>query len=213
MRAVLFDLDGTLADTRAGIVSALTSAIDGIGPSGGIFLGRIRIGPPLLDTIRLAAPDASPQQVESIARAFSSVYDAGACCECRAYPGIQPLVESICGLGLICGVVTNKREAPARTILVHLHLMPRLALVIGPDSRSPRFSSKCEALLSACTRLGLNPDEVLYVGDTDQDRLASTAAGMSFIGAGWGGYDDPVTGPAVARTPEDVLTAIRSASP
>ncbi len=181
MRAVLWDLDGTLVDSAADIAAAVDRMLVRTGrPALGEAVVRGFIGDgarKLVDRCVAAAgsaPDAADLPV------FLEEYGAGLVVHTRTYPGISELLARV---GAPQALVTNKPEALSRRMLDALGLARHFPVVIGGDTLPVRKPDP-EPLRRALRDLGA-PDGVL-VGDGPADVGAARAAGIPLIGVGWG---------------------------
>jgi phosphoglycolate phosphatase len=208
-RAVLFDLDGTLADTApdlAAAVNLMRSArglaavpyeqLRPVASAGarGLIGAAFGIGPD--------APEFAAMRVE-----FLDNYAAAIAIHTRLFDGIREMLNGIEQAGLQWGIVTNK---PARftDALVPLIGLGDAACVISGDT-TPHAKPHPQPLLEAASRIGLASEACWYVGDDLRDIQAGRAASMATIGAGWGycGNVDPVTweADALAAHPRQLL--------
>ena len=83
-------------------------------------------------------------------------------------------------------VVTNKPRLPTNRILTRLELQPYFVEVVSPDSRTPRFETKTEAISYLLGKFGLGPEKTVYFGDTVEDYQSAKTCGVSFIGLQFG---------------------------
>lgn len=194
-RRLLFDLDGTLTDPRAGIVRSFRYALDRLrvpaptDPELSKF-----IGPPLRDSFSqlLGARNAS-LQADAIAlyrERFSSV----GMFENAVYPGISDALRTLASLGRQLLVVTSKPTAFARPILEHFELAEYFTAIHGSELSGER-SDKSELLAHVLRTHGIRPQEALMIGDRMHDVLAAKRNGVPAIGVLWGyGDRDELTG-------------------
>jgi len=197
IRAVLFDLDGTLADTApdmARTVNAMREAR--------------RLPPVSIDVVRPhvskgargmigAAFGVGPEdaQFPAMREEFLAVYADNLCVDTRLFPEMDELLGRLEDGGLAWGVVTNKFEHLARSVIDGLGLASRAAVLVGGDTCA-RAKPFPDPLLHAAERLALKPASILYVGDDERDIQAARAAGMPVVAAGYGYLGD---GPDPAR--------------
>jgi phosphoglycolate phosphatase len=211
VRAVLFDLDGTLADTAPDLARALNRLLveRGLAPvppeatrahtsAGARGLLSVSLG--------LAPGDAGYAELRERVLDF---YEEGLCIETRLFDGIPALLAELQGRGLRWGVVTNKAKRFTEPLMRLLDPEQRAACVVSGDS-TPRLKPHPDSLLHAAASLALPPAECLYVGDDLRDVQAARAAGMGVLAAGWGYLGDagaPATWGAdtVIDHPLDVL--------
>jgi 2-phosphoglycolate phosphatase len=194
IKAVLFDLDGTFADTASDLASAINvmrrarrlpdlplSATRPVSSHGarGLLNAGFGIGP--------EHPDYRAMREE-----FLALYERDICRETRLFPGIGELLDAIEGRGLRWGIVTNKAERLARLLLEELGMSARAACIIGGDS-TPNLKPHPGPLLAACGVIGEEARACIYVGDDRRDVEAARAAGMRPVAVDWG-YHHPEQG-------------------
>jgi phosphoglycolate phosphatase len=199
VRAVLFDLDGTLLDTAADITHALSCAL---AEQGLPTLARSEVseligrGVPalierVLERFGAAARTADAARLlERFHHHYQRLHQRGEI-QTRVYPGVARGVEALHALGLKLAVVTNKPRTMAIELLVRLGLDQRIALVVGGDSGLPRKPHP-QPLLSACELLGVPPVQALMVGDSHIDVLAARAARLAAVVCVPYGYNEGV---------------------
>ena len=187
IKAVLFDLDGTLADTAPDLTYALnrvrglrglpplplaaTRPVASQGARGLIGAGfSIHPGDPGYDALR---------------DEFLAVYAENLCRETRLFTGIPELLDRLEARALPWGVVTNKAERFTLPLLDLLKVRGRSACVIGGDTTG-KIKPHPEPLLAASRAIGLAPQSCIYLGDDRRDVEAGQAAGMKTAIAKWG---------------------------
>lgn len=192
-RAILFDLDGTLADTAPDLGRALN-------------IQRNRHGlPPLPDaTIRPYASHGSrgllgigfglkPEDplFAAMRDEYLALYDEVFCENPVLFDGMQDVLTSIEKLGMPWGVVTNKPRRFTVPLMQALGLAQRAASIVsGDDCERPKPHP--DTLLLACRQAGTDPEACWYIGDAERDIIAGHSAGMRTFVATYGylGEDD-----------------------
>lgn len=184
VRAVLFDLDGTLIDTLPDLHAAVCAMLAGIGrPAVPPETTRAYIGKGLRVLIRrllagsLDAPDGeeTPQHALALA-AFREHYARENGRHARPYPGVVEGLRALKARGLPLGVVTNKPDVFIRPLLESSDLIGFFDVLVGGDTL-PRIKPDPMPVVWACGRLGALPQAALFVGDSLNDALAARAAG------------------------------------
>ena len=210
VRAVLFDLDGTLLDTARDMAEALNRLREAEGLERLPF-GHIR---PLVShgaarLIRHAFGDPDAERCESLRRRFLDLYAGALAVHTCLFDGFDHVLERVERAGMRWGVVTNKPGWLAKPLLAQLGLAPRCGCVVAGDTLAERKPHPLP-LLHAAALLGIAPAECVYVGDAERDVQAARNAGMIPLVAGFGYLaedEDPAAwGPeAVFSRPEDLL--------
>jgi phosphoglycolate phosphatase len=188
VRAVLFDLDGTLLDTAADITQALNRAL---AEQHGAPLQAERVreligrGAPVLIQRVIARLSPRPWPVDPVLllQRFYFHHDRlheGQEFQARAYPGVEQGLEQLHARGLRLGVVTNKARYAAAALLVQLGLSAWIDVVVGGDTAEHRKPHP-QPLLHACAELQVSPAAALMVGDSATDVLAARAAGIRIV--------------------------------
>jgi N-acetyl-D-muramate 6-phosphate phosphatase len=186
-RAILFDLDGTLADTAPDLGYALNQQL----------LARRMAALPL-DAVRAHASSGArgllqigfgitpdDDGYEALRDEFLDIYENNLARGSRLFPGIQTLLEQIEARGLPWGIVTNKAERFTLPLLRALDLLGRCACVICGDT-TPHAKPHPAPLLAASASLDVAAGHCLYVGDDERDIQAGRAAGMAVVAARYG---------------------------
>jgi pyrophosphatase PpaX len=188
-RAVLFDLDGTLADTVELILRSFRhTMVEHLGeaPPDARFLETI--GKPLPVQLRAFAGD--DEQWEAMRRTYvtfqRSIHDRMV----RPFPGALDVVEALRAREVRVGIVTSKARGIARRTLEVCGLWDVMEIVVGGD-QVERGKPHPEPVHLAMDGLGVGdaPERVLFVGDTPHDLRAGRAAGTKTAAVGWGPLD------------------------
>jgi phosphoglycolate phosphatase len=186
LRAVLFDLDGTLLDTAADIASALNHSLAAYGSftteQVREMIGR---GVPTLIERALQRLKVEPAVAEraAIQRRFWEHYQQlheGDQFLTRPYPGAADALGTLFARGLKIAVVTNKQRAAAVAVLERLGLKQWIHVVVGGDSCAERKPHP-QPLLLALTMLGVPVTQALMVGDSQVDVQTARGAGVPVI--------------------------------
>jgi len=185
--AVLFDFDGTLADTAPDLARALNHLRSARGladlplealrhsASSGVR-GMLEAGLGIL-------PDHA--ESKELREAFLQHYADAVCVDTRLFPGMEDLLEALESRSLRWGIVTNKSARFTHTIVAALGLEQRAACVVCGDT-TPHLKPHPASLLHAARDLALAPEACIYLGDDLRDIQAARLAGMRSVAVGWG---------------------------
>jgi len=212
-RAVLFDLDGTLADTAPDLAAALNKlrADQGLEP---VPLERLR---PFASAgargLVHAGFGAKPGDADyaALREAFLEAYRENTCVHTQLFPGIAELLAELARRALPWGIVTNKATRFTDRIVATLGLSP--ACVVCGDT-TEHLKPHPAPMRHAADQLKLAPGECMYLGDDLRDIQAARAAGMSAIAVGWGYHHPENGGPgswqadAVIARPQDLIALL-----
>jgi phosphoglycolate phosphatase len=187
IRGVLFDLDGTLADSAPDLAAALNRvrAADGLPPVAPASLREYASSG--ARGLLLAGMQVTPDHPRYLAlrEQFLACYAEGLAAETRLFDGVEPMLAALAARGLAWGVVTNKAARYTGPVTSHLGLSGRAAVIVSGDT-TPHAKPHPAPLLHAAQALGLAPATCVYVGDDLRDIDAGRAAGMATLVARWG---------------------------
>jgi phosphoglycolate phosphatase len=195
VRAVLFDLDGTLVDSAPDLAGAGNEmrAARGLEP---LPYERFR---PLVGTgargMVGVALGVQPEHADFIALRdeFLARYEARMTSGTGVFPAVEGILEALEGRGLPWGIVTNKAQRFTTPLVKALGLDRRAATVVSGDT-TPHSKPHPAPLLEAARQLNLLPETCLYVGDDLRDVQAGRSAGMRTVAVSWGylGTGEPI---------------------
>lgn len=197
MRAAIFDLDGTLADTSADLIAAANATLAEAGVGATLTVARdtavafaggramLRAG------FTRAAGAADEALIDALYPRLLLHYAANIDRHTRAYDGVAPALERLAAAGWALGVCTNKPEALAETLLARLGLRGHFRAMLGADSRAFRKPDP-RHLLETIALAGGSPGRAVLIGDTVTDREAAHAAGVPCVLVSFGPDGDAV---------------------
>ena len=185
IKAVLFDLDGTLTDTLQDIADAMNRSL---------CLHGLAEWP--LDAYRYLVGDGAKKLAEravrerqelaqSVQREYQAYYETHTRVKTKPYDGVPEMLHVLQESGVPLAVFSNKPDADTRNVVAHFFPEIRWAAVRGQMEGVPVKPDPAGALAVAHT-IGVSPDEVLYLGDTSTDMQCAINAGMHPVGALWG---------------------------
>lgn len=206
MRAIIFDLDGTLIDSAPEIRAAANHMLAGQ-----------NLAPLSLETVRSFIGDGIPKLVErvmeragiafnaqmhqALTTEFTRAYLDQPAALSQLYPNVREILETLLSRGFVMGICTNKVHSITTRMLKELRLEKYFTSVIGGDSL--RVNKPDPAMLLASIReLGAEADKVIFVGDTEVDAATAEAAKVRFV---------LFTSGYLKGSPEDIKSAARFA--
>ena len=188
LKALLFDNDGTLVDTHDLILSSMRFATREV-------LGKVlpdetlmaKVGIPLADQMLDFAN--SIEQRDVLLRVYREHNHAHHDAAVRLFPGVLEGLKVLADAGFAMGVVTSKRAPLATRGLQITGAWPYMGCLIGPDE-CPKAKPEPDPILLGAERLGVDPLECAYVGDSPFDIHAGNAAGCVSVAALWGMFSE-----------------------
>ncbi len=217
VRAVLFDLDGTLIDSAPDLAGAgndmriarglgaypLAHFRSMVGSGARGMVGRaLEVGPD---------DDAFAELRDEFLRR----YEARMTRDTRVFPDMLPVLAALNAHGVPWGIVTNKATRFSEPIVRALGLLPQAATLVCGDT-TPHAKPHPEPLLEAARRIGVPAANCMYVGDDLRDVQAGRAGGMTTVAVRWGylGAAEPIDAwgaDHIAQTPADLLKLLQMA--
>jgi 2-phosphoglycolate phosphatase len=209
-RAVLFDFDGTLADTAPDLAAAVNRmrVEQGLEP---LPLERLR---PFASAgargLVHAAFGIKPDDADysALRETFLEYYAERVCEQTTLFPGIAELLAELQARAIAWGIVTNKAARFTERIIVELKLKPDC---VACGDTTPHLKPHPAPLLHAAQQIQVSPQNCFYLGDDLRDMKAAHAAGMRAIAVEWGYHHPESGGPgswqaaAVIRHPMDLM--------
>lgn len=213
--ALIFDLDGTLTDSKPGILGCLRKVIEarGLGDPGP--LDRF-IGPPVEDWVVSLLPDGSEEQRAAMARDYRACYDREGWSNNSVFAGVVEMLAALCEQGIRMYVCTSKTEHFAVRILDSFKLSGFFTAIYG-DKAEYTSHSKIDLLARILREQELGAESTWMVGDRSFDIDAAHANGLRCLAVAWGygSQAECAQADAVAAHPSDVpgIFAGRFSSP
>lgn len=184
--ALIFDLDGTLADTLDDITDALNRVLAARGfDTHTPAACRRMIGAGSLELVRAALPAHARGRAPELLEAFRGDYFEHLLVRSAPYPGIPALLDALSSRGLPICVLSNKLHEPTRRMTAALFPATSFVEVVGERPDRPRKPDPGVALELAA-RMRVAPERCGFVGDSGIDMRTARAAGMPAFGVTWG---------------------------
>jgi pyrophosphatase PpaX len=201
---VLFDFDGTIVDSGAIIMASFRHAAQEVleREIADIQVTAMLGGASLHEQMAAIAPDRVDELVVAYRRHNEPLHDELECCA-----GMLDVLDRLRAEGRRLGIVTAKRHATVELAFARLPLRDYFEVIIGADDTA-RHKPDPEPILLALERLGAEPGDAAYVGDSPFDIGAARAAGVHAIGVTWGGIHPMDDADAIVSTPEELLAAV-----
>ncbi len=209
--AVLFDLDGTLADTAPDLGAALNQLLQ---EQGRAPLPMEMLRPHVSSGARgmigaglgITPADAAYADLQ---RRFLAIYQDALCVGTRLFAGMAEHLDELEARAIPWGIVTNKSLRFAIPLMEGLDLRQRCVCIVCGDS-ARRAKPHGHPMHLASAVMGIAPGDCIYIGDDERDVIAGRVAGMQTIVAGWGYLGDGKPpahwgADAIAASPADIL--------
>ena len=183
-KLLLFDMDGTIADTDEMIYLSYIELYKRFGHGKSKQWDEIMYfsGPPLRETLKREFPDVDQEIVQ---KAYIEISDPLYDQTVKVFPHEVETLEYLYNKGYKMGVVTNKATYKTHYVLKMLGINKYFEVVIGREDVINGKPSG-EGILTAMNRLGFNKEETLYLGDNDIDYLTAKDAGVDVLLVSWG---------------------------
>jgi phosphoglycolate phosphatase len=185
-RGVIFDLDGTLADSLGDIASAMNRTLRAHGfPEHPVSAYRTFVGEGVRKLVERSLPPRTDGLRDDFLTAYQADYAEHLLDETRLFPGIPEVLDALAVAEVPVGVLSNKPDGPTRRLVDALCARWKFIAVVGERPGVPRKPDPASALALA-DALAAPPEAVAFVGDTGVDMLTARAASMRPVGVLWG---------------------------
>lgn len=188
MKAILFDLDGTIINSEEGITKCVQYALKAYGVDEPDLKKLLCfIGPPLDPVFRERYGMTEEEAWEAIEK-YRERFDVKGIFECCLYDGVAEVIRSLKQKGYVLALASSKPEMACRRILEHFELLPYFDEVAG-STLDGSISTKEEVLEELGHRMEhmqITKDEMCLIGDTKYDAAGAKAFGIRCIGVGYG---------------------------
>jgi phosphoglycolate phosphatase len=201
---LMFDLDGTLTDSREGVTRCIQQALveAGIAPPPIEELTRY-VGPPLPGSLATLLGTSDAQQIERAIAAYRRRFEQVGIFENRLYPGIPEMLGSLAGAGHAMCVVTAKPHEFARKILEHFGIASLFRGVYGPGLRARNYT-KASLIREAVMAVPEPSQRAIMIGDRAEDVHGAKSNGLGSVAVAWG-YGD--RGELEAAQPDRIVVS------
>ena len=208
IKAVLFDFDGTVADSSEGIFHTALFTVDKLGIKKTYTDEELRrfVGPPLRRCF-VEAFNLDESFLDDAVRIYRKEYSQTGMLMMHLYPGLEKLLIELKKLGIKTGIATFKTESLVRKCLANLGILHYFSTVHGSDEKGTL--SKGDIINMTISELGEQSEDILMVGDTENDRKGAADAGVMFLGVTYGfGFDENTEGFDTVSSVPDILDYI-----
>lgn len=215
IKALIFDLDGTLVDTLTDLRTGINAMLTKLGY-------RTRTAADILNFINHGSKElvrrSLPKEVqnidfilESAMRIYDEEYAKCHCNETKPYIGVESMLMELKGMGYKIGVLSNKQDAFVKDIVYKFFDKKIFSAVMGQRLLPPKPNPASAYLLSKL--MSVKPSRCIFIGDSDVDLKTAENAGMKHIGVTWGFRDEKFLKKSgvsnLAHTPDDVVALVQ----
>ncbi len=214
IRAVIWDLDGTLLDTLQDLAASVNAALAQNGlPARTTDEVRQFVGNGVRRLIERAVPPGTDETtVQSVYDAFVAHYGAHSRDHTRPYDGVLPVLDALLARGVKLAIVSNKIDFAVKE-LSRAYFDDRMRSAVG-DAPERRRKPAPDSVLEAMRQLGVAPEETVYVGDSDVDVETARNAGVTCCAVSWGFRTEQCLQEAgaehIAATPQALLDQLEA---
>ena len=186
-KAIIFDLDGTLVNSIGDIADAMNTVLSNRNyPTYDYDTYKTFVGSGVKSLVIKALPDTAPKQseIDECLQNMMEVYSKNCTNKTKPYDGILELLETLHAKNIKLSVLSNKEDS----------LTKKVTKALLPEYLNPVLGLKEEALkkpnpevaLQICKALNINPEDTIFVGDTNADIQTAKNANMKAVGVSWG---------------------------
>ena len=190
-KGVVFDLDGTLANSIEDIADSMNTVLQERGlDTYDYSTYKTFVGKGVKNLVENALPEAKGDAatIEECFQRMMQIYDKNCIAKTALYPGIPELLTTLQAKNIKVAVFSNKANELTQKVVKVLLTKWKLEMVIGAGGDIPRKPDPKGALLIS-EKMGIAPEELMYVGDSGVDMQTAHNSGMHAVGVLWGFRD------------------------
>jgi len=183
---MIFDLDGTLADTLAGIAASMNRTLAELGfPTHPTDAYRRFVGNGVRKLVERALPPEAADRVDEVTAIYRPRLETEGTAMATVYPGIHAMLDRLVERGVRLAVLSNKPHEATGDVVAKLFANQRFDVVRGHVDGTPVKPDPTSAI-EVLSELGVEPLRAWYVGDSDVDMQLAHNAELKAIGVAWG---------------------------
>jgi len=184
--SIIFDLDGTLIDSKASILNSIKTALDELGINSLVPLTEQLVGPPLMEMLNAICGAGSWALIPKVHAKFKEIYDTEGFQGSVIYAGVDALIKQLVEEGYHLSLATNKRRIPTEKILKFFNWDDYFNNVYTIDSEKITFKNKSQLIAALIKNEAIDCGQAVYVGDRHEDSVAATQNNIKFLLIQWG---------------------------
>jgi phosphoglycolate phosphatase len=186
IKHVIFDLDGTLVDSAPSIISTIKKVLNFHQINPAIKLDNSIVGPPISEIFQQLTESRDKKLIQSLVKSFILIYDSFGYTETIVFSEVPTLLSELTKKNISIHIATNKRQKPTKLILEHLGWTSIFKKVYTLDCVKPTYRNKSDMLTHLLLDIDNDPNNIIYVGDKNEDGIAANANSLLFLKASWG---------------------------
>ncbi len=214
IKAAIFDLDGTLLDSIGDLANAMNDTLKEFAfPTFPLPYHKSAVGNGLRAYAEKCIPEDknTPEFLDEFVKKVGARYDKSSTRTTKPFDGIIKLLDALSEKGIIINVLSNKFDGFAKVMIDHYFKSYGFRCVYGERPNVPKKPAP-DAALQIAKECNVNPNEVIFIGDSIYDVMTGNNAGMISVAAAWGYQSEEMLlekNPAfLAHTPFDVIAFI-----
>lgn len=184
--AAIFDLDGTLIDSKLGVQESIEHAVRKVLPALPMIDFSPFIGPPIKKILTNALGQLNDADLQKISMEFRTTFDSENCLKCELYAGARETLNELQANGIPVYLATNKPRKTTDLVLKHLGITQYFRSIKAPDPEFGRNAHKTVMIRELIGSELLDSNKTLMVGDTMEDWNAARAASIGFAACVYG---------------------------
>lgn len=191
IKGVIFDLDGTLANSIEDIADSMNQVLqENNFPTHDYSTYKTFVGRGVRSLVEKSLPseNRSEEEIEKNFERMMQVYDENCIVKTCLYPGIKDLLNSLSERGIKISVFSNKANELTQKVVKVLLADWKLEYVLGAGGDIPRKPDPKGAILIS-EKMGIDPSNLMYIGDSGVDMATAQNSGMYAVGVLWGFRD------------------------
>lgn len=212
MKAVIFDLDGTLVNSLEDLMDSANYAMEKVGAEKITFeQTRKFVGNGADMLIKRALGEKNQDKFERAMAIFREYYGENMCNKTKPYDNIYEVLEQLNQKGYLCGVVSNKPDFAVKKMINKL-FGERIKVAIGADTSKRPKKPQPDGVYLALETLSIEKNNAVYIGDSEVDVATGKNANLPVIGVLWGFRTkaDLLGADIIVEKPCDIVSAVES---
>ncbi|NLM04199.1 MAG: HAD family hydrolase [Clostridiales bacterium] len=212
-KGIIFDLDGTLINSIEDIVDSMNEVLNEYGMATFTLEEyKTKIGSGIRNLVKRSLPEnTKEEEIDEAVKLYEKFYEKNYLNKTKAYEGIDELLEKLVEMDIKLGINSNKKDNYTKELAKKIFKNIPFIKVFGEREGIP-IKPDTTTMLEIVEAMELQPEEVLYIGDSDVDMITGKNANMDTVGVEWGfrSKEELISSGAtyIISTPKDLLDII-----